>query len=327
MDSPESPLVSVITPAYNAERTVGAAISGALSQHYPAVEVVVVDDGSKDRTRAICEAYGDAITFASVPNGGTASARNAAIERARGEYVALCDSDDILLPSHIDVMMRTLQEAGGGRRFVCGNAYLMTSAGVAHGRTVMNREVPPPDKQRIGILQDNFVPIFSLMPRRMLTELGGFREDRYLEDWDLWIRAVFAGWEVVKQPVPHALYREGQPSKSTDKTTVYDAETAILRHLLESTDVDLRDEEREYLALRLAGKSPRQLIEEAEDRLRCGDHHGARELYAQAVRLWPDNRKLTLKSRSLRVPGVARLWQRRLAGIDAGLGRAGAETT
>ena len=75
--SARQPLVSVIMPAYNAQETIGAAITGVLTQDYPRVELIVVDDGSTDRTQEICAAYGDLIRYRRVTNGGTASARNA----------------------------------------------------------------------------------------------------------------------------------------------------------------------------------------------------------------------------------------------------------
>ena len=74
--SATAPLVSVIMPAYQAEATIGASISGVLTQTYPNVELVVVDDGSTDRTEAICRSYGDLIRYERKDNGGSASARN-----------------------------------------------------------------------------------------------------------------------------------------------------------------------------------------------------------------------------------------------------------
>lgn len=321
MSSSSAPLVSVLIPAYNAERTIGAAISGALAQTYENLEVVVVDDGSTDATRAICESFGDLITFASIENSGTAGARNAAIERARGDFLALCDADDVLLPPHVEAAMAAWEAAGGGRRFVHGDAYLLTAGGIAHGRTVFPVPTPPAQQQRLRILEANYVSIFAVMPAQMARELGGFTPGVYLEDWDLWMRAVFAGWEVVAQPTPHALYRTGGESKSADRESVRASETQMLRRIADDPGVSLSAAERDYLALRLAGDSPRDLIAEAETALRDGDPGRARELFERASRLWPSNRNLRIKTASMAVPGVPALWRRRLRGIDAGLGR------
>lgn len=316
----DAPLVSVIIPAYNAERTIGAALTGALTQTYPRVEVIVVDDGSTDRTKSVCEAYRDLITFVSVPNGGTASARNTALELATGDFVALCDADDILLPPHVSTALDAWTAAGGGRRFVHGDALMLTAGGIAHGRTVFPAPTPPAARQRIGILEANFVSIFAVAPRQMMRELGGFA-DRYLEDWDLWTRAIFAGWEVVPQPAPHALYRTGGESKSADRSAVFDAETAMLTDLLEDPSVRLNADEVTYLRRRLATDSPRALIAQAETALRDGDMTRARRLFREAAALWPSNRRLRIKATSMGLPIVSHAWRRRLSGIDAGLGR------
>lgn len=320
MSTPAPPLVSVVIPAYNAERTIGAAVTGALTQTYERVEVVVVDDGSSDRTRAICEAYGDLITFLSIPNGGTAGARNAAIAAATGDFIALCDADDILLPPHLATMLAAYEAAGGGRRFVHADAYMMTAAGVGHGRTVMYGPTPAPQRQRLEILEANYVSIFALAPAAMFAELGGFTEDAYLEDWDLWLRAVLGGWEVVGSREAHALYRQSETSKSTDKTRVFDAERALLEQVAARPET-LRPAERDYLQRRLAARSPRELHDEAETALREGDVEGARRLFAEAAPLWRSNRTLQAKARLMRLPGVPRLWARRVRGVDARLGR------
>ena len=145
---PSRPLVSVLIPAYQAEATLGGTISSILTQTYEPVEIIVVDDGSTDATPHIAQAYGDHIRFESVPNGGTARARNRAFAQATGEFVALCDADDLFTPSYLEAAMEAWEQAGGGRRFVTCNGFLLTSGGIGHGRTVMADRVPPPSRQR-----------------------------------------------------------------------------------------------------------------------------------------------------------------------------------
>ncbi len=320
----EPSLVSVIIPAYNAEKTIGGAIAGALTQTYPAIETIVIDDGSTDGTRAICEGFGDAIRFMSLPNGGTACARNAAVRLARGEYIALCDADDILLPPHVETMLSAYHAAGGGRRFVGGNAYLMTNNGIAHGRKLMSRQFPLGRKQRRVMMQANFFPIFALIPADMMDELNGFRPDCYLEDWDLWLRAVCAGWVAVPQWEPHALYRQGQQSKTTDLHMVYESEAEVLLGLAESADVKLEPYERDYLSRRLKSESPRALVERGEEFLRSGEYEAASRLFDEALELWPDNRKLAIRTHTMRLPGVARFWRWYIGRVDHALARGGA---
>lgn len=93
------PSVTVVMPAYQAERTIGGAISSVLTQAYPGrVDIVVVDDGSTDASAAVARSHGDRVSVVVQENAGTAAARNVALSRAEGDLVALCDADDILLP-------------------------------------------------------------------------------------------------------------------------------------------------------------------------------------------------------------------------------------
>lgn len=316
------PLISIIMPAYNCERTIGAAIDSALTQTHPRVEVIVADDGSTDRTRDICRAHGDLISFVPKENGGTASARNAAMRVARGDFFALVDADDLLLPPFLEVALERYRDAGGGRRIVTNDAHILTSTGISHGRRVMYAPVPPVGRQRLRLLQRNYVSILSVFPRSLFEEIGPFDESlRYREDWDYWLRAAFAGWEVVAQPRPHALYR-WSPGAKTLSTAGYEAETALLRSLYEREGPFLTTAERNYLARRITAPSPRLLESRGEGALRNGDYATARRAFNEASWLDPSNRRLQVKSRAVRVPGVGRLWRHRVSRADSALGRA-----
>lgn len=109
------PLVSVIIPAYNAQAFLRATLDSVLAQTYDNLEIIVVDDGSKDETAAIAEAYAarDArIRLVVKPNGGVSSARNAGIAAARGDYVAFLDADDIWHPEKIAAQIEVLCPGG-----------------------------------------------------------------------------------------------------------------------------------------------------------------------------------------------------------------------
>src|SRR6266481_4406279 len=98
--------VSVIIPVFNGAARVGRAIESVFAQRYDgAVEIVVVDDGSTDGTRAALAQYGGRIIVVADENRGAAAARNAAVRASRGEYIALLDDDDVWLP---DKLARTV---------------------------------------------------------------------------------------------------------------------------------------------------------------------------------------------------------------------------
>jgi glycosyltransferase involved in cell wall biosynthesis len=104
----ELPQVSVVINNYNYERYLAKAIDSALAQTYANCEVVVVDDGSTDRSRAIIESYGERVRPLLKLNGGQASAFNVGITAAAGEYTLLLDADDELLPHAVETALRLM---------------------------------------------------------------------------------------------------------------------------------------------------------------------------------------------------------------------------
>jgi hypothetical protein len=94
----ERPLVSVVVNNFNYEEYLGAAIDSALSQEHSPLEVIVVDDGSTDRSRAVIESYGDRVRAVYKENGGQASALEAGFDASSGEIVMILDADDYLAP-------------------------------------------------------------------------------------------------------------------------------------------------------------------------------------------------------------------------------------
>lgn len=105
MDGMNQPLVSVIIPCYNAERWVAAAIESALGQTYPRTEVIVIDDGSTDRSPEIIKRFCRQITAVSTPNRGPSAARNTGFGIARGEWIQFLDADDLLHPEKLHLFM------------------------------------------------------------------------------------------------------------------------------------------------------------------------------------------------------------------------------
>lgn len=305
--SESQPLVSVIVPAYNAETTIGACLSGMLTQTHPAVEVVVVDDGSTDETGQICRAHGPRVRYLHQDNAGSSAARNKGLRHARGEFIAFCDADDMFLPAYLEAALATYHEAGGGRRIVMCDALLLTSTGLAHGRRLIGGHFPRRN-QRLAILQKNFVPIFSVFPRALLDEVPGFAEDLLLvEDWEFWIRAVLAGWEVVFQPQPHALYRLSPAAKSTDEKR-HDAEDEIVRRVHAELGETLTIKERDFLSLRLGTPPPRLLDLQAGEAMARHDDARARALYRQLAMLSSEDRRVHLRALLLgHVPGALHL--------------------
>jgi glycosyltransferase involved in cell wall biosynthesis len=107
------PRVSVIIPTYNRERFVVKAIRSALNQSLQDREIIVVDDGSTDRTRRALEPYRSRIQYIYQDNAGVSAARNAGIKAARGEWLAFLDSDDEWTPEYLTKQTQWAGEAPG----------------------------------------------------------------------------------------------------------------------------------------------------------------------------------------------------------------------
>jgi glycosyltransferase involved in cell wall biosynthesis len=114
----QQPLVSVVMPAYNAERYIAEAIRSVLAQSWANVEVVVVNDGSKDATAHVARSINDPrVHVIDKPNGGVSSARNQGIDAARGCAIAFLDADDAMEPRAIELKMEALARSSADWAF------------------------------------------------------------------------------------------------------------------------------------------------------------------------------------------------------------------
>lgn len=104
------PSVSVVVPAFNAERTIRRAIDSVLEQTCPADEIIVVDDGSEDSSAAVVEEYGAAVKLLRQPNAKTAASRNRAIDHARGDWIGFLDADDYWEPRKLERQRTVIQQ-------------------------------------------------------------------------------------------------------------------------------------------------------------------------------------------------------------------------
>ena len=109
------PLVSILIPAYNAERWVGEAIQSAVRQTWPRKEIIVIDDGSTDRTGDEAKRFVPAITLVRTENRGASAARNHALRLSHGDYIQWLDADDVLMSDKIERQLEALREGESER--------------------------------------------------------------------------------------------------------------------------------------------------------------------------------------------------------------------
>jgi teichuronic acid biosynthesis glycosyltransferase TuaG len=183
------PLVSIIMPAYNAEKTILESIESVLRQTYILWELIVVNDGSEDRTNAVVLAINDErIKLIEQENGGVAKARNNGLCNAKGEYIAFLDSDDLWLEEKLERQIEKL--VVGKYKFCFAKTWCFGENSNQISNCLVNVALNFEDKDKILIY--DFIPILTvLIAKDILDEVGYFDEElRGVEDWDLWIRVL-----------------------------------------------------------------------------------------------------------------------------------------
>lgn len=176
-DPTHIPAISAVIPAYNAEPFLGDAIQSVLDQTVEVAEIVVVDDGSKDRTAEVAAKFPRTRVIRQ-QNTGQAGARNTGIKAAEGEWIAFLDADDMWIPQKTEIQC----------------AHIHPRAGVIHA--------DPYDPIHFGNLwhrQAHVSPSGALVRKKTLEEVGGFEGARaVVEDLTLWLKIAVTEWLFVK---------------------------------------------------------------------------------------------------------------------------------
>lgn len=182
------PTISVIIPLYNKEREIGDTVRSVLAQTCPPLEIVIVDDGSTDRSAEIVREIGSPLVhLIHQPNAGECAARNRAIEESRGEYIALLDADDQWEPGFLKEISAMIDEFPGCGVY-CTAFNIVSHEGVFSAKTPAKR----------GIVENFFrdsahqyiaIPSASCIPRRVFDTVGGFPDGMKIAgDLYMWIK-------------------------------------------------------------------------------------------------------------------------------------------
>lgn len=170
----ESPLVSVIIPFANYEGHVDAAARSVLRQTYAPLELILVDDGSTDRSAARARAYVPPARYVRRENGGAGAARNTGLAHAAGEFLAFCDVDDVWLPGKLERQMTAVREDPTVDVVFAGVTEVWASEEAGPPRLATRERVP-------GAL-----PSAMLVRRAAFHRVGAFSEGLRVGEWAEW---------------------------------------------------------------------------------------------------------------------------------------------
>jgi glycosyltransferase involved in cell wall biosynthesis len=282
----DSPTVSVVITAYNEEQYIGAALDSVVRQTWSDWEVVVVDDGSTDDTKAVVQRYSDPVRYVYQENRGQPPARNRGIRAARGEYIAFLDADDLWHPEKLARQMSRLK-ANPSAKWCYSDAFFFESASGQVLHAVSQRQ----SLQEGDIFQALLLGNFILSPtpvvhHEVFEAVGHFNEDPALrngEDWAMWLRiAERYPVECVFEPLAFIRQHQARMSQGVDLSYALNSrlsilESALARHPALDASLCRRARSNVYYAVGRWALNRQHLAE-------------ARRLFGQALRLAPTNR-------------------------------------
>lgn len=221
----QGPTLALVVAAYNAEPTISATLASVAAQTVPPDEVIVVNDGSNDRTLDKVGAWLHMLPLEIITyqgNRGPAHARNLGVKAATSTRISFLDADDMLMPFHVAVHKQSnLRDTD----ILASRGYFWNPD--FDGLKKWKMRIPAETRQKHRILKSNFVPVWSSFSREQFLRLGGQRND-VMEDHDFWIRALHQGCTVVANPSRTYLYRTAEGSRSRSPGSLELSRAAIL---------------------------------------------------------------------------------------------------
>jgi glycosyltransferase involved in cell wall biosynthesis len=215
------PLVSILIPAYNAADWVAETIESAIQQTWKNLEVIIIDDGSGDRTLEIAQTFvSNRVQVLTQPNQGAAAARNHGLRKAQGDFIQFLDADDLLAPDKIEQQVKLLQTVGSN--YITSGAW---SRFYQHSRdaiftlNALSQDLSPVD-WLTQAWQDNLMmhPAAWLVPRSVIDAAGLWNESLSLnDDGEYFCRVILASQGVKFCGQAKSYYRSGISGSLSDR--------------------------------------------------------------------------------------------------------------
>jgi glycosyltransferase involved in cell wall biosynthesis len=285
--SQPAPRVSIIIPSYNTAPLIAACLDSILAQTFQDFEAIVVNDGSPDTAQLekvlqpYIERNSDRIVYIKQVNKRAAGARNTAIARARGEFLAFLDSDDTWLPHHLESQMKQFA-AEPALCLVYANA-VMVGDPARHIEFMTKCPSAGEAGFEALVVERCQIPVSTVVARKAaIVKAGGFDESlARCDDYDMWLRTAFYGGKIGYNRQVQARLADGRPgSLSVSRARMAEAYWLIL----EKTDqkLPLTSAQRKLVRDRAAEIRAQYLLEEGKNHLSARDFPKARERFLQA---------------------------------------------
>lgn len=245
----KKPLISVIIPVYNIEDCLERCVMSVVDQTYPNIEIILVDDGSRDSSPAMCDEF--AAKYSNVfsyhkENGGSSSARNLGISMAKGEYLGFVDSDDFVEPDMYELLMDGIQ------RNDLTMAQISRDEIDSEGKKMPDVCVPPTEERMISseemlrelLMHTGDCSFCTRLTHKSHFEGKGFPEGKLNEDFYLLIHMLPEVGKLVILPKQtyHVYYRIGSNSRKKDK----DEFPQVFTDIVENADFVQKIVEKSY---------------------------------------------------------------------------------
>lgn len=221
-----NPLISVVTPCYNAEKYIGKTIESVINQTYQNWEMLVIDDCSTDNSANIVKDYerdDSRIRYIKMPkpSGSPAYPRNVGINESKGEYVAFLDSDDLWLPHKLQSQLDFICKTGASFVYSYCSRFVTLDdiGGVIKSPAIANYNM---------IKKRDYIPMLTILLKKDLLQNVRF-EDRPKEDYVFLLRLFATGITAYNTNESVALYRIVKNSRSSNKISMFYEHYLILR--------------------------------------------------------------------------------------------------
>jgi glycosyltransferase involved in cell wall biosynthesis len=288
------PRVSIIIPSYNTARLIAACLDSIFAQTFQDFEAIVVNDGSPDTAeleqvlqpyldRNLNDRNPDRIVYIKQVNKRAAGARNTAIARARGEFLAFLDSDDTWLPNHLESQMKQF-EADPALGLAYANAVLV---GDPTRQIEFMEKCPSAGEAGFEalVVERCQIAVSTVVVRKAaIVKAGGFDEGlARCDDYDMWLRTAFYGAKIGYSRQVQARLADGRPgSLGVSRARMAEAYWSILEKA--DKNLPLNPAQRKLVRERATEIRARYLVEEGKNDLSARDFSKARERFSEANR-------------------------------------------